>query len=85
MAAILPLLAGCSAAPHTPAISVFGSFFPVWIICVALGVLITVVVRQTLIRLGIDEHLPVPALVYLCLVVLSSIVLWGFWSGALNL
>lgn len=79
---IPPLLAGCDAAARSPSISVFGSFFPVWILCVVAGVIVTAIVRAIFIRSRIDDELPVPALVYLCLSVSSSIGLWLFWSGS---
>lgn len=79
---ILPLLAGCDAAVRSPSISVFGSFFPVWILCAVAGVILTAICRAVFIRSGIDEYLPVPALVYLCLAISSSIGLWLFWSGS---
>lgn len=78
---IPPLLAGCDAAARSPSISVFGSFFPVWILCVVAGVILTAIFRAVFIRSGIDEYLPVPALVYLCLSVSSSIGFWLVWSG----
>lgn len=78
---ILPYLAGCDAAARSPSISVFGSFFPVWILCVVAGVIVTAIVRAVFIRSRIDEYLPVPALVYLCLSVSSSIGFWLVWSG----
>lgn len=79
--AVLPLLAACSATARSPSISVFGSFFPVWIICAVGGVVLTAIVRTVLIRVGIDEYLPVPPLVYLCLAIGSSIAFWLLWSG----
>jgi len=79
--AILPFLAACSDTARAPSISIFGSFFPVWIICAVGGVVLTVIVRALLIRTGIDEHLPVPPLVYLCLVIGSAIAFWLAWSG----
>jgi len=81
MLAIAPLLAACSTMARSPSISVFGSFFPVWIICAVAAVIVTAIVRIILIRTGIDEHLPAPPLVYLCLAIGSSIALWLAWSG----
>jgi hypothetical protein len=78
---LLPVLAGCSAVARSPSISIFGSFFPVWILCAVAGVILTAIARVILIRTGIDEYLPVPALVYLCLAIGSSIGFWLLWSG----
>jgi hypothetical protein len=35
-----------------------------------------------LIALRIDEHLPAPPLVYLCLAISCGIGFWMIWSGA---
>lgn len=78
---LLPCLAGCNAVARSPSISVFGSFFPVWILCAVAGVILTAIARVLLIRTGIDDYLPVPALVYLCLAIGSAIGFWLLWSG----
>lgn len=75
-------LAGCSAGGGAPSVPVFGSFFPAWVICAVGGVLVAVALRALLVALRIDEHLPAPPLVYLCLAVSGGIVLWMIWSGA---
>ena len=75
-------LAGCTTAARSPSVPVFGSFFPAWIICAVGGVILTMLVRVVLIRLHIDEHLPAPPLVYLCLAISGGIAGWLIWSGA---
>jgi len=75
-------LAGCGAGGGAPSVPVFGSFFPAWVICAVGGVLVAVALRALLVALRIDEHLPAPPLVYLCLAVSGGIVLWMIWSGA---
>lgn len=74
-------LAGCSAAGGAPAVPIFGSFFPAWIICAVGGIVLAVVIRALLIALRIDEHLPAPPLVYLCLAISGGIAFWMIWSG----
>lgn len=75
-------LGGCSAAGGAPAIPIFGSFFPAWIICAVGGIIVAVIIRALLIGLRIDEHLPAPPLVYLCLAISGGIAFWLIWSGA---
>lgn len=75
------LLAGCSSTAHAPAIPIFGSFFPAWIICALGGIVLAMVVRALFIAIHIDEHLPAPPLVYLCLSVSLGIGLYMVWSG----
>lgn len=74
-------LAGCSATGGPPAVPIFGSFFPAWVICAVGGIALAVIIRALLIALHIDEHLPAPPLVYLCLAISGGIVLWMAWSG----
>lgn len=75
-------LAGCSAAGGAPAVPIFGSFFPAWIICAVGGIFVAIIIRAVLIALHIDEHLPAPPLVYLCLAISGGIAFWMIWSGA---
>ena len=83
IAAFLPFLAACSPAGGAPSVPLFGSFFPAWIICAVGGLLIAVVLRTILIAVRLDEHLPAPPLVYLCLAVSCGILFWLIWAGAL--
>ena len=73
-------MAGCTAG--APAVPIFGSFFPAWIICAIGGILVAIIIRAVLIALHIDEHLPAPPLVYLCLAISGGIAFWMIWSGA---
>lgn len=74
-------LAGCSTATGAPSVSIFGSFFPAWIICAVGGIVVAVIIRALLIALRIDEYLPAPPLVYLCLAISCGIGFWMVWSG----
>ncbi|MHA6691712.1 YtcA family lipoprotein [Devosia sp. A449] len=77
-------LVGCTGTARAPSVPVFGSFFPAWIICAVGGVVLALVVRALLIRLRLDEHLPAPPLVYLCLAISGGIVAWLLWSGVIG-
>ena len=59
-------LGGCTA-PTSPAVPLFGAYFPSWLLCAAAGVVGAVVGRVVLIRLGVDEGMPLRLLVYTCL------------------
>ncbi|WP_018391316.1 YtcA family lipoprotein [Ancylobacter sp. FA202] len=63
--AALPL-AGCIPA-GAPAISLFGAYFPSWLLCALIGILGAVLVRLVFIRVGIDDALPVRLPVYVCI------------------
>jgi hypothetical protein len=65
------LLASCSRAPS---FDIVGSFFPAWLICLILAIMLTVVARWLLLRLHIELALPV--LVYPSLTALFTFLLW---------
>ncbi|MAJ46152.1 MAG: hypothetical protein CBC35_02500 [Planctomycetes bacterium TMED75] len=49
--ACLPL-GGCD-----PIFDVAGAYFPAWILCLVAGLLVTMAIRELLLRAGIDQHL----------------------------
>jgi hypothetical protein len=65
------LLTGCGRAPS---FDVLGSFFPAWLVCVALSLTLTAAARWLLLRLQIVIALPV--LTYPSLTALFSFALW---------
>ena len=70
----LPLalfLTGCGRAPS---FDVLGSFFPAWLACLGLGLVLTAAARWLLLRLHIVIALPV--LTYPCLTALFAFALW---------
>jgi hypothetical protein len=70
------LLAGCSRAPS---FDILGSYFPAWLICLALGVVLTVVVRWLLLRLQIAFVFPI--VVYPSLTALFAFGMWLVFYG----
>jgi hypothetical protein len=67
----LGALTNCSRAPS---FDILGSFFPAWLVCLAVGMLLTVVARWLLVRLHIVIALPV--LTYPSLTALLTLALW---------
>ena len=59
---------------RAPSFDILGSFFPAWLICLALAVLLTVLTRWLLLRRRIEVVLP--ALVYPSLTALFTFALW---------
>lgn len=64
-------LAGCSRAPS---IDLLGSFFPSWLVCLILAVVLTFVVRFGLLRFNVKIAYPV--VVYPSLVALFTFLFW---------
>ncbi|MFE0014701.1 YtcA family lipoprotein [Mesorhizobium sp. NPDC059054] len=73
------VLSACS--PAAPAIPIFGSYFPAWIIAAVIGIVATILIRLILVAAGIDEHLPAPLLVYISLTLLCGIGAWFVLFG----
>ena len=65
------LVAGCA-----PVISVEGSFFPAWLLCLLLGVALTAMLRPVLARAGLEPHLGPLLLIYPSLSLLFTFTLW---------
>jgi hypothetical protein len=52
---------------HAPTFDLFGSYFPAWMVCIVVAIVLAVAVRQVLVALEIDAHLRPRGLVYVCL------------------
>ena len=59
---------------RAPSFDVLGSFFPAWLVCLALGLVLSAVARWLLLRLHIAIALPV--LTYPSLAALFSFAIW---------
>ena len=65
------LLAGCSRAPS---VDILGSFFPAWLFCLALSVVLAALVRWVL--SWFHTNLALPVLTYPSLAALITFALW---------
>lgn len=72
----VPPLFGLSGCARTPSMDVFGSFFPVWMFCLAGGILLTLGVRHVLVMAAYDKKLGPPALIYPSMATLFACVIW---------
>jgi YtcA family len=68
---VAPLLSSCSRAPS---VEVLGSFFPAWLVCFIVAIVLTVLVRLALLRLRAKAALPL--LVYPSVAALFTFLLW---------
>jgi YtcA family len=66
-----PLLASCSRAPS---VDILGSFFPAWLVCFIVAIVLTALVRLALLRLRVKAALPL--LIYPSLAALFTFLLW---------
>lgn len=66
-------MTGCGRAPT---FSILGSFFPAWLVCMVVGIVMAALVSWILTRYKIEGRLAWPALVYPCLAAFFSFTLW---------
>jgi hypothetical protein len=64
---------GCSRAPS---FNILGSFFPSWILCGVIGILLTVAMRWFFMRVKFEQKLSPLILVYPCLAAFFTFTLW---------
>lgn len=69
-------MSGCGADDHSPTVDILGSYFPAWIICIVLGLALTLIARQILVGFKVNTHLYPAPLVYICMLVFFTLVLW---------
>lgn len=71
LVASVTILTGCGRAPS---FDIIGSFFPAWMVCLALGILLTAAARWIFLRLHVVIALPV--LTYPSLALLFTMAFW---------
>jgi len=69
---LLPL-AGCGRAPS---FNILGSFFPAWLICMVIGILLAAIVNWILTALKLEKLILWGILVYPCLAAFFAFTLW---------
>ena len=70
-------LTGCAVSGyHSPVIDVLGSYFPAWMICIVIGLALTLISRLLLIAIGVHLHLHPAAIVYPSLMAIFTFVTW---------
>jgi hypothetical protein len=69
--ALATLVAGCD-----PLLDIDGSFFPAWMLCLIVGVTLTIIARQLLARAGLEPHLGPLIVIYPSLGLLVTLVTW---------
>jgi hypothetical protein len=67
------LSAGCSRAPS---IDIIGSFFPVWMVCLTVAILLASILRLVLLRYQFESAIGPVALFYPSVVILFTCLLW---------
>jgi YtcA family len=71
-------VSGCS---YSPTQDLFGSYFPAWMLCAAIGIVAAVIIRQILAVVGINDYVVAPLLTYAGLAVSATLLAWLLWFG----
>jgi hypothetical protein len=71
--ALSMLATGCTRAPS---FNVLGSFFPAWILCGVIGILLAVGVRVLFVRAKFEQELSPLIVVYPCLAAFFTFTIW---------
>jgi hypothetical protein len=66
----------CTGCGRAPSVDIIGSFFPVWMICLTLAIILAFVVRYLLVRYRLEPEVGPIALFYPSVVVLFTCLLW---------
>ena len=56
-----------------------GSYFPAWMLCAVIGIVASVVIRQILALVGINEYVIAPLLTYVALALFVTLLVWLLW------
>ncbi len=70
---LLLLLCGCS---RSPSIDVLGSYFPAWIVCCIIGIVLALVTYFILVRLQLEPAIPMKTVVYPCAAAAYTFLAW---------
>ena len=74
MPMLLALVMSCAGCSRAPSFDILGSFFPAWLLCLALGLLLTVAAHWLLLRVRVV--LAMPIFTYPSLTALFTFALW---------
>ena len=66
-------ISGCGFAPS---VNILGSFFPAWLLCIVIGVVLTIISLRVLLAMQVAQHLGPAAVVYPCLAALWIFATW---------
>ncbi|HKA40629.1 MAG TPA: YtcA family lipoprotein [Burkholderiales bacterium] len=78
---LAPVLALCGC-ERAPSVNVLGAFFPSWMLCVIIGIVLALVARQVLVVAGLDTWVGPRGLVYPALALAFTLAAWlAFFKG----
>jgi len=81
MVPLLSLALGGCGRVGAPSFVIFGAFFPGWMFCAFLGILVGVVTRIIFVATGVSEILPYQLFVCVSVGLIAGFLTWLFWFG----
>jgi Na+/glutamate symporter len=66
----------CTGCGRAPSVDIIGSFFPAWMVCLIIAIVLTSILRLVLLRYQFESEIAPVALFYPSVVVLLSCSLW---------
>ena len=70
------LIAGCDGSPSR---NILGSYFPSWMVCALVGIVLALIARAVLKAAGLLEELPAPLVVLLAFGCAVNFAVWLIW------
>lgn len=69
-------LTGCGGAPS---VTIAGAYFPAWLLCAVIGVLVAAFIRAIMVATGLANHIPYQLLVCCSIGAIFALILWHLW------
>ena len=69
-------LTGCDGAPS---VTIAGAYFPAWLLCAVIGVLVAAFTRAFMVATGLANHIPYQLLVCCSIGAIFALILWHLW------
>lgn len=75
-AALALCLSGCNGAPS---LTIAGAYFPAWLLCAIIAVVVAIVVRSIMVATGLSNRIPFQLAVCLSIGVIVALIFWRLW------
>ena len=69
-------LSGCNGAPS---LTIAGAYFPAWLLCAVIAVLVAIVVRTIMVASGLSNRVPFQLAVCFSIGIIVALILWQVW------
>ena len=69
-------LAGVMGCQRAPSFNIAGSFFPDWILCSFIGILVAALAHALFVRMKIEREIQPGVLIYPCIALSCTVTLW---------